>query len=179
MTCAEIQRLRARGNNDSAYPDARVPTLAEVLAALKDRTYLALELKAPVFTQPADVELLLETLDDHDALDRVMILSFSREALQCVGEAGAPCPLGYITARDPWPPARYPMLGPWWPLMFLNPFYVAISHRRGQICCPLDPRPEPRLCFYLFVGVDALLSDDPLLTRQELDRRRGKCLNPD
>lgn len=170
MTWGAIRRLRARGNNDAAFPDARVPSLAEMLEALADRTYLALELKAPVFTRRADVKLLLTTLDEHKALDRVMALSFNRQVLACVEEAGAPFPLGYLAALDPWPPVRYPMVGPWWPLLLLNPSYVAISHRRGQICCPLDPRPEPRLRFYLWLGVDALLSDDPSLTRRALDK---------
>jgi glycerophosphoryl diester phosphodiesterase len=172
MTWDELRRLRARGNNDAAFPSACVPSLAQVLGALAGRTYLALELKAPVFTHPADAELLLKTLEDHQALDRVIALSFSRVALGCLEQAGAPFSLGYIAALNPWPPARYPMVGPWWPLLLLNPFYVAISHRRGQICCPLDPCPEPRLWFYLWLGVDALLSDHPGLTREALERRR-------
>jgi glycerophosphoryl diester phosphodiesterase len=170
MTWDEIRRLRARGNNDAMYPEARVPSLVEVLEALAERTYLALELKAPVFIKPADAELLLKTLDDCKALDRVMVLSFSREALQCVREAGAPFPLGYIAALNPWPPAGYPVVGPWWPLLLVNPLYVAISHWRGQICVPLDPQPERRLRFYLSLKVDGLLSDCPDLTRQALDR---------
>jgi glycerophosphoryl diester phosphodiesterase len=174
MTWAEIRRLSARGNNDAAYPKARVPALAELLEELADATYLALELKAPVFTQREDVDLLLQTLADLNALQRVMAISFSRQVLQCLSEAGAPFPLGHIAAFDPWPSSGYPVVGPWWPLLFLNPFYVFISHRRGQLCVPLDPQPEPRLRFYLRWGVDALLSDDPLLTRRALDRRREK-----
>lgn len=172
MTWDELRRLRARGNNDTAFPDACVPSLAQVLEGLAGRTYLALELKAPAFTHPADAELLLKTLEEHQALERVIALSFSRAALECLEQAGAPFPLGYIAAFNPWPPARYAMVGPWWPLLLLNPFYVAISHRRGQICCPLDPCPEPRLWFYLWLGVDALLSDCPRLTRQALESRR-------
>jgi glycerophosphoryl diester phosphodiesterase len=174
MTWAEIKRLRARGNNDAAYPSARVPALSELLEALAPRVYLALELKAPVFTRAADVELLLKTLEDYDALDRVIVISFSQEALRCVEGAGVPLPLGHIAAFNPWPSARYSFVGPWWPLLLLNPFYVAISHRRGQICCPLDPRPERRLPFYLWLGVDALLSDDPSLTRRALHKWRLK-----
>jgi glycerophosphoryl diester phosphodiesterase len=172
MTWDELRRLRARGNNDTAFPDAGVPALAQVLEALAGRTYLALELKAPAFTQSADAELLLQTLQEHQALERVIALSFNRAALECLKRAGASFPLGYIAALNPWPPAGYPMVGPWWPLLLLNPFYVAISHRRGQIVCPLDPCPEPRLWLYLWLGVDALLSDCPRLTREALDRRR-------
>jgi glycerophosphoryl diester phosphodiesterase len=173
MTWREIRRLRALGNNSAAYPDARVPTLVEALVALASRTYLALELKAPVFTDPADVELLLETLSRYGAAGRVLALSFSRTALDRLQDARAPFPLGLITAFNPWPPTRYPLVGPWWPLLLLNPLYVAIAHRRGQFCCPLDPRPESRLSFYLRLRVDALLSDDPALTHRALRARLG------
>jgi glycerophosphoryl diester phosphodiesterase len=170
LTWSDVKRLRVRGNNDSAYPEARVPALAEVLEAFADRTYLALELKSPAFTRPADVELLLGKLQDYSALDRVIAISFSRRVLRCAEMVGVPLPLAHIAVVMPWPSARYPMTGAWWPLLFLNPLYVAISHRRGQIFCPLDSSPEPRLPFYLRLGVDGLLSDDPLTTRQAVDK---------
>jgi glycerophosphoryl diester phosphodiesterase len=170
MTWDEIRRLRARGNNDRAYPGARVPALTEVLETLAERPYLALELKAPAFTSAEDCELLVKTLDAYDASDRVMALSFNRDALQRMEEVGATFPLGYIAALNPWPPPEYPLVGPWWPLLVANPFYPAICHRRGQACAPLDPRPEARLRFYLWLGMDALLSDDPAMTIQALER---------
>jgi glycerophosphoryl diester phosphodiesterase len=168
LTWADIKQLRARGNNEAAYPEAKIPSLAELLATLGQRTYLAVELKPPAFTQFADAELFIRALEQHKALDRVLALSFSRQALNCVEAVGVSIPLAHMTLFNPWPSARYPLVGPWWPLLYLNPFYAAISRRRGQICCPLDPTPEPRLSFYLRLGVDALLSDDPLKTRQAL-----------
>ena len=53
------------------------------------------------------------------------------------------------------------MLGPFWPLLYLNPAYVAWAHRMDAIVAPLDPNPVPRLDFYLKLGVDALLADNP------------------
>jgi glycerophosphoryl diester phosphodiesterase len=174
LAWSEIKRLQVCGKNDSAYSEIGVPALVEVLGALANRTYFALELKAPAFTKSADVELLLKLLEDYDALDRVIVISFSQRVLRCAEEVGVPVPLAHIAVVNPWPSAKYPMVGPWWPLLFLNPFYVSISHRRGQICCPLDPCPEPRLSFYLRLRVDALLADDPLMTRQALIRHRDQ-----
>jgi glycerophosphoryl diester phosphodiesterase len=171
MTWSEIKRLRVLGNNDTAYPEARVPSLAEVLETFASRTYFALELKTPAFTQPASVELLLRALEDYNALDRVVVSSFSQRILHYLKEVGAPVPLAYLALTNPWPSARYPMVAPLWPLLYLNPFYVAISHRRGQICGLLDPRPEPRISFYLRLGIDILLSDDPLATIQALNKQ--------
>jgi len=173
MTLAEIKQLRVVGKNDSAYPKAGVPTLVELLGTFAGRTFFALELKSSAFTQPADAELLLKVLTDHNALDRVLILSFSKQTLGFMEQVGAPVPLALITLSNPWPSAKYPMVGPWWPLLYANPAYVAISRRRGQFCCPLDPTPEPRLTYYLRLGVDALLSDDPEKTLQALSQYRS------
>lgn len=173
FTWDEISKLRVVGNNDHLYPQAAVPSLGAALDALTPRTYLALELKSPLFTTPADVTLLLETLQKHNALNRVLAISFNKQALNLLEQMGAPFPLAYITLFNPWPVARFPMMGPWWPLLYANPFYVDMSHGHGQICCPLDPTPEARLPFYLKRKVDALLSDDPLTTQQALDQLLG------
>ncbi len=55
-------------------------------------------------------------------------------------------------------------------MMFLNPLYAWIGHRRGQLICPLDPNPEPRLWYYRLLGCDAVLSNDPAKTRRALGR---------
>ncbi len=172
MTLAEVKQLRMRAHNDSTYPETRVPTLVELLETFADRILFALELKSSAFTHPADAELLLRVLTDHKVMDRVLILSFSRQALGFVEQLQAPLPLALITLTNPWPLAKYPMVGPWWPLLYANPAYVSISHRRGQFCCPLDPTPEPRLSYYLRLGVDALLSDDPEKTLRALNQFR-------
>jgi glycerophosphoryl diester phosphodiesterase len=170
MTLAEVKRLRVQGNNDDVYPNAKVPTLAELLEAFVGRTFFALELKSSAFTHPADAELLLKVLTDHNALEKVLLISFSKKALGFVEQTGAPVPLALITLNNPWPSAKYPMVGPWWPLLYANPAYVSISHQRGQFCCPLDPTPESRLSYYLRLGVDAVLSDDPELTLKTLNK---------
>jgi len=170
MTLAEVKQLRVCGNNDDTYPQAQVPTLAELLETFVDRTFFALELKSSAFTHPADAELLLNVLTNHNVLEKVLPISFSKQALGFMEQNGARVPLALITLTNPWPSAKYPMVGPWWPLLYANPVYVSISHRRGQFCCPLDPTPEPRLSYYLRLGVDAVLSDDPELTLKALDK---------
>jgi glycerophosphoryl diester phosphodiesterase len=168
MTLAEVKQLRVLGNNSSAYPQARVPTLAELLETFAGRAFFALELKSSAFTHPAAAKLLLKVLTTHNVLDKVLLISFSKQALGFIEQVDAPVPLALISLTNPWPSAKYPMVGPWWPLLYANPAYVAVSHRRGQFCCPLDPTPEPRLPYYLRLGVDALLSDDPEKTLQAL-----------
>jgi glycerophosphoryl diester phosphodiesterase len=174
MTLKEIRQARLTGAGDDGYPDERVPTLDELLEAFADRSYFLLEFKDPAFSQPEDVPLLLEALKRHNALDKVIIASFSTEILDNIlAHAGYPFISAPIIATNPWPPAKYPMLGVWYPMLFLNPLYVWIAHRRGQVFCPLDATPEPRLRYYLRLGVDCVLTDDPQKTIAALKELTG------
>ncbi len=171
MTLAELKRLRLRGT------DEHIPTLDELLAAFADRTYFLLEIKAPAFRDPADVPLLAAVLAAHAALERVILASFDTAILDTIrAAADYPFVTAPIIATNPWPPAKYPMLGAWWPLLYVNPVYVWLCHRRGQIFCPLDPTPEPRLRYYLRLGVDCVLTDDPGVTIAALMRLTGSLL---
>jgi glycerophosphoryl diester phosphodiesterase len=73
-------------------------------------------------------------------------------------------PTGNITLWNPLPTGKAELLGPLWPLLYLNPFYVWWAHRLDKIVCPLDPTPEPRIPHYLRLGVDALLTNHPAKT---------------
>ena len=67
----------------------------------------------------------------------------------------------------------FELSGPFWPLLLLNPLYVWLAHRKGQLVCPLDPAPERRLPLYRLLGCDAVLSDDPEKTLRALRREAG------
>jgi hypothetical protein len=55
----------------------------------------------------------------------------------------------------------------------MNPFYVMWAHARKQMVCPLDPTPDRLLRFYLWMGCDAVLSNDPAVTRKRIARLKG------
>jgi len=71
------------------------------------------------------------------------------------------------------PPRGFQFLGPLWPLVILNPFYVRLAHLRGQMIGPLDPTPDSRLWLYRWLGCDVVLSDDPGATLRALGRLAG------
>lgn len=102
-------------------------------------------------------------------------LTLARRVCPLNQEAVAPdLPIGWITLSRPWPLRAAQVLGPLWPLLLLNPFYVRLAHRKGQLVCPLDPNPGPRLRLYLHLGCDAVLSDDPGATSSALQRLAGR-----
>lgn len=159
-TLAAIKQLRTR-RPDGGLADAPVPTLAELIAATGGQVPLLLELKDPLFLQRKYAEKLVATLEAGQILRRTALVSFHFEHVQAVRDVCADIPVGHITLKNPWPKRGAQLLGPIWPLLYLNPLYVFLAHRMGSIVAPLDPRPEPRLAYYLRLQVDAVLADRP------------------
>ncbi len=162
-TLAELKRYRTRAPNGqlSAAP---ILTLAELIEATDAQTPLLLELKDPRFATQRDAMRLIELLDRYDMVQRTAIISFHQAYVASVEAARSVIPTGNITMWNPLPTGHAELLGPVWPLLYLNPFYVWWAHRLNKVICPLDPSPEPRLRYYLRLGVDAILTNHPAVT---------------
>jgi glycerophosphoryl diester phosphodiesterase len=169
MTQAELQALDASYGRPE-FAGAKIPTLDELLAMLPPGVALGLELKDDAFLRQEVCEKLAATIEAHGATDRVFVLSFSEARLDAIRRYASTLPTGLITLWKLLPARKGELAGPLWPFMFLNPLYAWIGHRRGQIVCPLDPDPEPRLWYYRLLGCDAVLSNDPAKTRRALGR---------
>lgn len=175
-TLAQIQALRTRHPGGALVAD-RVPTLAELIEATGGQTPLLLELKDPLFLQSKYAQILIDTLAQGGVLRRSALVSFHFEHVAAVRAIHPDIPIGHITMRNPWPRPGAQLLGPIWPLMFVNPFYTAQAHRMGSIVAPLDPTPEPRLHHYVRWGVDAVLADDPGGVRARLNDPQNTSRN--
>jgi glycerophosphoryl diester phosphodiesterase len=165
----ELKSLQAFGN-DSSLTDETIPTLAELAEFLPQNVALALELKTDRFLEQEVCLRLGDLLSKYDVMNRSMVLSFSLERLNAVKQAVPELPVGWISMTRLIPNLPVDLIGSFWPVFFINPFYVKMAHRRGIFTCPLDPTPDTRLPCYLRLGVDAVLSDDPGKTRKEIDR---------
>jgi hypothetical protein len=49
-----------------------------------------------------------------------------------------------------------------------------MCHRRGQFFAPLDPTPEARLRYYVWLGCDFVLTDNPAKTIAKLQQIHGQ-----
>ncbi len=168
-TLVELKELSASCGRPEFVAE-RIPTLAEVAALLPPDRGLALELKSDRFLDPEIGRMLGEELAALGVLDRSVALSFSRPRLEASRRGASGLPTGWITLKEPRPLPGTELLGPYWPLLLVNPFYVALAHRRGQAVAPLDPAPGPRLWLYRLLGCDAVLTDDPERTVRQLGR---------
>lgn len=167
MTLAELKGLSAAYGRPE-YEAERIPTLAELVALLPDDVALGLELKTDRFLEPRVCQNLVAELVRTGVRKQTVALSFSLPRLQAVQAVAPDIPIGWITLSRPWPLRDAQLLGPLWPLLLLNPLYVWLAHRRGQVVCPLDSTPDRRLWLYHWLGCDAVLSDDPGATREAL-----------
>ena len=170
-TLSQIKQFKIRQSSSRQNGDKYIPTLKELIELTKAQTPLALELKDPLFDQASYGEKLITILKDYGLLGRCTVISFNKSRMKLV-EGLAPSLLGgWITMNNILPTHNVEFLGPFWPLLILNPFYVAWAHKLNKIVTPLDPTPEARLGFYLKLGVDVILSDNPGLTLREIERR--------
>lgn len=169
QTLAQLKQRRLRAP-DGSITDERIPTLVELLAATQGEMPLLLELKDWRFTQPRHARRLVEVLDDYGVLAKSAIISFNQPLVDAVRRAAPQIPVGLVTLFNPLPLGSGQLLGPWWPLLYLNPAYVTWAHARGRIVAPLDTTPDRRVDYYLRLGVDAVLADDPAKARTALQR---------
>jgi glycerophosphoryl diester phosphodiesterase len=168
-TLAELKSLSA-SYRFNGFKRERIPTLAETTSILPAGVGLALELKTDRFLEPEVCTRLVAELRDAGVLSRTIVLSFSLPRLQTVQAVEPAIPMGWITMAKLSPHADPEVLGPFWPAVFLNPFYVRRAHQRGQLVCPLDPTPDSRLWYYKWLGCDAIVTDNPGATLQAMRR---------
>lgn len=157
---SELKQRRLRGP-DGVLTDERIPTLIELLIATQGEMPLLLELKDWRFVDRVHAERLVRVLADYGVLAKCAIISFNQALVRAIRQVYREIPVGTITLLNPLPRGEGQLLGPFWPLLWLNPAYVAWAHKMGRIVAPLDTTPEPRINYYLRMGVDAVMADDP------------------
>lgn len=102
LTLAELRALRANKRFAPRFPDARVPTLDEVLALARGRTMALAELKDP--DRKRLPRLLAEALIRHDMARRTLVISFHAGSLRRFRKLAPAVPVGLLAL--PYDPPR-------------------------------------------------------------------------
>ena len=169
LSLAEIKPCSASYGRPE-FAAERVPALGELTAILPPNVVLALELKTDRFLESRIAADLVEQLRANGVFGRTIVLSFSLERIQAVQRAAPEMPIGFITLSRLAPSVPTQMIGPFWPLLIINPLYAWWAHRRGMLVAPLDPWPDERLWLYRLLRCDAILTNDPACTMKRLGR---------
>ncbi len=172
-TLAELKQLRTRKPN-GAWSTERIPTLLELITLTQGKVPLLFELKDPLFTNPAHARVLADMLAATGLSKDVAIASFHFDYVQSVQAVAPEIPIGFITLKDPMPRQGARILGPLWPILLLNPWYMEKAHDQGSIVAPLDPHPESRIEWYLSLGVDAATGQLPSQRKARARLRQGR-----
>lgn len=163
MTLAELKTYSAN-NGKSGFEEETIPTLAELIEILPENVALAVEIKTKRLIEPPFRKQLVDQITAAKLSERTIVLSFEMPHLEAFREESDALHLGWITMSKSKPVRGPQILGPAWPLLLVNPFYVKTAHKNGQAVCPLDTAPDSRLWFYRKLGCDAILTDDPAAT---------------
>lgn len=170
LPMADIARLRLLGGDGRAA--GGIPSLEELLAWMPADRLLILELKDPRFRDPDQAGRLAALIAPRIAAAAVVAISYEPRLLAAAKAADPRLATGLVVRRALLPGRQTEFLGPYWPILFLNPWYLKLAQRRGQWVAPLDPRLHRRLRHYLRWGVDALLTSDPAATRRRMEALR-------
>lgn len=162
-TAEELKNFSAFYGREE-FRSERIPLLTELAASLPEDVALALELKTDRFLTDETCQQLIELLTKTGIRDRTFVISFSKERVLCLHRLAPDIPAGLITMSGYSPDPEMQIIGPFWPLVLLNPFYIKQVRKNKQIVCPLDPTPDKRLWIYEKMKVDAILTDNPQKT---------------
>lgn len=146
------------------FRSEKIPLLTELAAILPADVALALELKSDRFLENDTCQQLVDLLTTTGVRERTFVISFSKARVMCLHRLAPDIPAGMITMSGYTPDPEMQIIGPFWPLVFLNPFYIRQVRKNNQIVCPLDPTPDNRLWLYSKMKVDAVLTDNPQKT---------------
>jgi glycerophosphoryl diester phosphodiesterase len=147
-----------------AFLEEKIPLLSDLASILPPDVALALELKSDRFLEDVVCQKLIDLLTHTGIRNRTLVISFSKARVLTLHRLANDIPAGLITMSGFSPDPEMQIIGPFWPLVFLNPFYIKQVRKNNQILCPLDPTPDRRLWFYQRMKVDAILTDDPQKT---------------
>lgn len=100
-TLQELRALDAGSWFHETFANERIPTLEEVLLAVKGRCTLNMELKATSDMYPGLAEKVLELLERHEMKQEVCITSFDHELIRHVRELDATVTTGLIVMGRP------------------------------------------------------------------------------
>ena len=167
-TLAELRTLDAGSWRGPAFAGERIPTLVELLALVRGRSRIAIEVKPEPGDRPADGRLeaaLVQCLRDAGMTQDAFVISFDHSVAK---RTRALCPdlvTGVLYAARPVDPvgmaraADSMLLMPLWELV--TPDLVRQAHAAGMLVMPWTVNDPAAIQWMLSMGVDGVGSDHP------------------
>jgi len=178
MTLAQLKKLDAGSFKSESFAGEPIPTLEEVFAAVGQRMLINVELTN--YTSPTDAlpERVADLVIQYSMQERIIFSSFHPLNLVRIRRRLLHTPAAILTQEGA--PGR--LLRGWLGRLvspqFIHPYYsdvtaesMAAEHRAGRRVNTWTVN-NPDEIFRLFkIGIDGIITDDPLLARQVLEEK--------
>jgi glycerophosphoryl diester phosphodiesterase len=97
----ELKRLDAGGWRDRRFRGQRLQTLPEILERFRDRARFWIDLRGGSALYPGIEERVVSMLEIYEVVDRTLVQSWDRQALECVRAFNREIRVGALVARSP------------------------------------------------------------------------------
>lgn len=160
MTLAEVQKLDAGSWKDAKYKGEPIPTLEAVFKEFKDYS-INVEIKGGASTIVKTAERVVDLINKYNMADKVIISSFSTQALQRVLQLNPTLKTGFLYSGET-PKDLIPGLAALHPYTAtVTPEFAAWAKSQGyalNVWTVNDPKEMERL---IALGVDSIITDVP------------------
>ncbi|MEC5423480.1 glycerophosphodiester phosphodiesterase family protein [Virgibacillus sp. C22-A2] len=171
-TLSEIKKIDVGSSFSQNYKGVTLATLEEILEVVPKETLLNIEIKnIPVIYQGIE-EILVESLDQHNRLDNIIISSFDHVALEKFQNIVPAIPLGllfYYRILKPWEYAKncgldissvHPHVS------YTDKEFIEEFHKLGCKVYPYTVNKENDYNHLIELGVDGVFSNNPRIFKK-------------
>jgi len=180
FTLAELRKMDVGSHFDIAFCGESIPTLEEVFKAVGQLTFINIELKEfDIFNDPLP-EKVVQLIRRYRLTQRVLISSFNIIPLIRIRRMSPETPIGLLALKGKAGFLASTLLGR---LMGYNSLYTEINdatpdiitniHRRGCKIFIYTVNHEEDMQRLYEMGVDGIITNDPLVARQILNLVRS------
>jgi glycerophosphoryl diester phosphodiesterase len=167
---AEIREIDVGGWFDSRFAGERVPTLQEVLAAVRGRARLVIELKYYGHDQQLE-QRVVDIVESMDMADQVAIMSLKLAGIQKLQAIRPDWPAGLLAATAVGDLSRLDVDFLAVNQNMANPAFIERVHKSGKELFVWTVNDGLSLSRWMSMGVDGVITDEPALARNILAQR--------
>ena len=171
----ELRALDAGTHFDSAFKSEQIPTLSEVFETVGRDCLINVELKPLTNGQEILAKQVALTVKHHRVSDQILFSSFNPQAMQAVKRHLPAVPIGHLASAGQWAQLNSRIVESWLKPDAYHPDHHDVSsrllkyhHRRDRWVFAYTANDADDLYRLYSLGMDGVISDDPVLARTML-----------
>ncbi|MBN1148080.1 MAG: hypothetical protein JXA78_12550 [Anaerolineales bacterium] len=177
LTLADLRKLDAGSHFDITFKGEAIPTLDEVFKAVGQLTLINVELKNYASLTDELPEKVAAVVKSHRLTHRVLFSSFNPLALLRIRRLIPEAPIGLLALKGRNGAIARSWFGKLLSYQSLHPQFndatpglLSRLHRQGCKCFVFIVNQEADMRRIFEMGVDGIITDDPILARQVLNK---------